>query len=164
MVGSWNSPPFKERFNYSDTITAEDQLLDTLLALVWRPFKIVTAIHHIWWSLNSPTNRWISHWRYSRKPRYTCIPTLYPTEVPLLLFHFLIRSNVYVPPPSSLHIQSNPAINLHLISSNSLMLISWPWQSKSRWWFITSEGCTNPRWPCKGSWCAKGPPISAITI
>lgn len=50
-------------------------------------------------------------------------------------------------------------------SYHSLILISWPWQSKSRWWFITSEGCTNPpRWLWSGSWWAKGPPISAITI
>lgn len=59
--------------------------------------------------------------------------------------------------------------------SHLLMFVAWIsrpvwWQSMSMtwWWFMTSEGCTSPpRWFCRGSWCAIGPPwwwISAITI
>lgn len=60
-----------------------------------------------------------------------------------------------------------------LIAANLLMFVAWIsrpvwWQSISKWWwFITSDGWTNPpRWLCSGSWCAMGPPwcISAITI
>lgn len=47
----------------------------------------------------------------------------------------------------------------------SLIRISVPWQSISKWWFITSDGCTNPlRWLCNGSWWAIGLLISVIAI
>lgn len=43
--------------------------------------------------------------------------------------------------------------------------MSFPWQSISKWWFMTSDGCTKPpRWLCNGSWCAIGLLISVIAI
>lgn len=48
---------------------------------------------------------------------------------------------------------------------NLLILISLPWQSISKWWFITNDGCIKPpRWLCNGIWCASGPLMSAMTI
>lgn len=46
-----------------------------------------------------------------------------------------------------------------------LIRISVPWQSISKWWFITNDGCTKPlRWLCNGSWWAIGLLISVIAI
>lgn len=47
----------------------------------------------------------------------------------------------------------------------SLIRISVPWQSISKWWFITNDGWIKPlRWLCNGNWCAIGLLISVIAI
>lgn len=51
------------------------------------------------------------------------------------------------------------------INRDLLMRMSFPWHSISKWWFMTSDGCTKPpRWLCNGSWCASGPLMSVMAI
>lgn len=67
--------------------------------------------------------------------------------------------------PSTIHRLSRGEPEWGKLLKYSLIRMSVPWQSISKWWFITSDGCTRPlRWLCNGSWWAIGLVISVMAI
>lgn len=66
---------------------------------------------------------------------------------------------------SKLHNRIPKTSNSKFKFQHLLIRMSLPWQSISKWWFMTSDGWTKPpRWLCNGSWCAIGLLISVIAI